>query len=96
MKDFEKRIAESSAKGTIKFEGHCLPFGKYAGRTIAEILDDDPHYLREILDDDRVAFCDQVLEKIEQRINDLEGYYFEREIIERYAHDFETYFYNLN
>lgn len=96
MNDFEKEIARSSAKGTIKFEEHVVPFGEYRGKTISEVLDVDPHYLQEIATDERCAFSEQVLAKIQQRIDDLEGYYWEREMIERYDQDFETYFFNLN
>lgn len=43
-----------------------LPFGKYKGRTVGEVFDEDPGYLRWMLDKTGVWFVGHVVKSIDE------------------------------
>ena len=43
-----------------------LPFGKYKGTEIEEVLSDDPSYLKWMAENTDIKFDDEVLEKVEK------------------------------
>ena len=43
-----------------------MPFGKYKGRTVGEVFDEDPGYLRWMLDKTGVWFVGHVVKSIDE------------------------------
>ena len=48
-----------------------VPFGKYEGREMAQVLENDAEYLKWILDNTDIEFCPDLEFSIEDRVRDI-------------------------
>ena len=46
-----------------------IPKGKYKGFKVADVLDEDPQYILDIVDKKKMYFSDEVLEEAQNRVD---------------------------